>query len=119
MNLQYLGLKSIKVKDGVEGAIVFIQEFSEDKDYARQIRLQDTLAKTGEATDGNNKDIKCNIYDMAGNAREWSTETNNNSVCCSFRGGVFSYTHTYTSCRQASYSDFNTDNNSFRPIIYI
>ncbi len=56
-------------------AIVFIQEFSGDVDYSKQNRLQTTLAKTGKATDGRNKDVRCNIYDMAGNCFELSTET--------------------------------------------
>ena len=56
-------------------AIVFIQEFSGDGKYSRQQRLQNTLAKTGQATDGIKKDVRCNIYDMSGNVMEWSTET--------------------------------------------
>ena len=73
-------------------AIVFIQTFSGDTDYSRQISLQSTLAKCGEATDGTNKDIRCNIYDMAGNTFEWSTETvSNASNPCVFRGGSYYY----------------------------
>ena len=56
-------------------AIVFIQEFSGDTDYSQQRRLQSSIAKCGEATDGINNDVRCNIYDMAGNTREWNTET--------------------------------------------
>ena len=73
-------------------AIVFIQTFSGDTDYSRQISLQSTLAKCGEATDGTNKDIRCNIYDMAGNTFEWSTETvSNASNPCVFRGDSYYY----------------------------
>ena len=57
-------------------AIVFIQEFSGDTDYSMQSRLQDTIAKTGEASDGISKDVRCNIYDMAGNVVELTTESN-------------------------------------------
>lgn len=55
-------------------AIVFIQEFSGDKEYSKQNKLQYSLAKTGQSSDGTNKDVRCNIYDMAGNVSEWSTE---------------------------------------------
>lgn len=33
-------------------AIIFIQEFSGDVDYSKQIKIQTRLAKTGQATDG-------------------------------------------------------------------
>ena len=46
-------------------------------DYSKQNRIQDsTIATTGNAHDEeNNYDVRCNIYDMAGSVREWSTET--------------------------------------------
>ena len=57
-------------------AIIFIQEFSGDSDYSQQSKIQAKLAKTGMSIDGrNNNDIRCNIYDMAGNVDEWNTET--------------------------------------------
>ena len=72
-------------------AIVFIQEFSGDTDYSGQYSLRKTLAKCGEATSGTNNDEKCNIYDMAGNTMEWSTETGSNtSTRCVSRGGYYS-----------------------------
>ena len=101
-------------------AIVFIQEFSGDTDYSMQNRLQTTLAKCGEATDGKNNDIKCNIYDMAGNTREWSTETvSYSSTPCVGRGGNCINTSYYT-----SYRDFSNTINchpyiSCRPTLYL
>ena len=81
-------------------AIVFIQEFSGDTDYSKQIRLQSTIAKTGEASDGTNKDVRCNIYDMAGNVREWTTETiSNTSYPYVNRGGYFNSNNHYTAHR--------------------
>ena len=71
-------------------AIVFIQEFSENSDYSKHNCLQTTLSKTGQATDGSNQDIRCNIYDMAGNVYEWTTETSSKtSEPCNFRGGSY------------------------------
>ena len=56
-------------------AIIYIQEFSGDNDYSIQSRLQSSIEKCGESTDGISKDVRCNIYDMSGNVKEWSTET--------------------------------------------
>lgn len=100
-------------------AIVFIQKFSGDTDYSRQIRLQNTLAKTGEATDGTNYDVRCNIYDMSGNNREWTTETYNMQNVCVLRGGDYGSGGTYTSYRNCYYTNNAEDFISFRSILYI
>ena len=101
-------------------AIVFIQKCSGDTDYSRQIRLQSTPAKTGEATDGTNKDVRCNIYDMAGNTMEWSTETASSSdYPCVRRAGDFSGSDYYTSSRRSFYTTGVYSDNSFRPILYL
>lgn len=55
--------------------IVFIQEFSGDTDYAGQISSQIDFSRTGQATDENGNDVRCNIYDMASCMMEWITET--------------------------------------------
>ena len=76
-------------------AIVYIQEFSEINTsyYSKQNALQNSVARTGQATNGINKDIKCNIYDMAGNVYEWTTEAaaSGSSPCIS-RGGSYNST---------------------------
>ena len=101
-------------------AIVFIQTFSGDTDYSRQTRLQSTLAKCGEATYGTNKDVRCNIYDMAGNTLEWTTETySNTSLPCVLRGGTYNFTSYYTSIRN-NYDTTDSDiHRSFRPTLYL
>lgn len=102
-------------------AIVFIQEFSGDTDYARQTRLQDSLTRTGKAIDSDaNKDVRCNIYDMAGNCCEWSTETSSADLNCPFvfRGGYYNYTRYYTSGRYCTDTSSAGDNHSFRPTLY-
>ena len=101
-------------------AIVFIQELSGDTDYSRQNRLQSSLAKCGEATDGTNNDIRCNIYDMAGNTQEWSTETSSNSpYYCVARGGNYNITDYYTSSHDNNRTNSNSEGTSFRPILYL
>ena len=89
-------------------AIVFIQEFSGDTDYSMQVGCDEayrefaTLKETGKGTiDGSNADKRCNIYSMAGNTREWSTETFSFSDApCVFRGGNFLDIDSSTSVRQ-------------------
>lgn len=56
-------------------AIAFIQKYSGDTNYSAQESLQNTLANTGKANDGSNYDVRCNIFDMAGNCWEYTTET--------------------------------------------
>ena len=72
-------------------AIVFIQTFSGDNNYSIQGGIQDTQAMTGNAQDeSGNYDLRCNIYDMAGNGDEWSTETNlSETMPCVSRGGYY------------------------------
>ena len=101
-------------------AIVFIQEFSGDTNYSWQTGLQDTIAKCGEATDGTNNDIRCNIYDMAGNTWEWSTETRSlSSNSCVVRGGVRNNTDYNTSSRGAFGNISSSNAISARPILYL
>ena len=101
-------------------AIVFIQTFSGDSDYSRQVGFQSLFAKCGEATDGTNKDVRCNIYDMAGNVFEHSTETTFLSDRpCVRRGGYSFGTTYYTSIRSNGYTTDSDRNFSFRPILYL
>ncbi len=102
-------------------AIVFIQEFSGDVDYSKQIRLQSTLFKTGKVTDGTNKDVRCNIYDMAGNCYEWTTETSTGSYDpCVYRGGDYSNSQRCTSSRYfGNTSSASSKTISFRILLYL
>ena len=110
-------------------AIVFIQTFSGDTNYSMQIgqNTASSLQKCGESIlnesyvdEGDEShDVRCNIYDMAGNTYEWTTETSyRNSNPCVFRGGCYN-SFDLTSDRK----DFGiTDSNSkisFRPILYL
>ncbi len=100
-------------------AILFIQKYSGDTDYSRQTRLQSTPADTGEATDGTNNDVRCNIYDMAGNCREWTTETYSRSNRpCVVRGGYYG-SSICTSSRASSPTAYAVSSGSFRPLLYL
>ena len=100
-------------------AIIFIQEFENN-----------TYSQTGgEASDGklSNKglsilketgkvDKQCNIYDMAGNCQEWSTETRNDTEAgaMTWRGGGYTSNSGRTSSR-----NYNGGAYSFRPVLYM
>ncbi len=107
-------------------AIVFLQKFdnrtSKTKPYSRQNSLNDELASQGtnNLSDISKKDVICNVWDMASNCREWTTETCSVSYGpCTHRGGYCSDGYRYTSYRD----DFNAAGSSidisFRPLLYM
>ena len=66
------------------------------------------------------KDVLCNVYDMASNCMEWSTETwDNIDNPCTYRGGNYPYDYKYTSNRSNLDTKHSTVNYSFRPILYL
>ena len=110
-------------------AIVFIQEFSGDTNYSMQYgeNTTKTVQKCGTSVlsiisnEDKVQDERCNIYDMAGNTFEWTTETDYVSgYPCTYRGGnnlsgYYSYTsYRYPYTTSGSYFDY-----SFRPILYL
>lgn len=99
-------------------AIAFIQEFSGDNQYANQKSIQSTLARTGEATNGTNKDVRCNIFDMAGNVYEYTTETGTSEYPCVARGDSYKGENDTTAERVLFGTLQSSDNLSFRPILY-
>ena len=105
-------------------AIVFIQEFenstySQTKGKATDSKLSNTglsiLYATGKV------DKQCNIYDMAGNCFEWSTETNNVSDSpCLGRGGNYSGgTFSPSSRKNTNGASIAIAMISFRPVLYM
>ena len=103
-------------------AIVFIQNCGTNAKYSRQNSLNTALLQTGtnSLTDTSKIDVQCNIYDMASNIREWTTETSNNSsLPCGNRGGIYYNSDYYTSTR---YGDRTSDSSvviGFRPLLYL
>ncbi len=96
-----------------------IQECLGNTDYSIQNRLN-TGSLANKGTNGTNgtdtKDVICNIYDMASNCFEWSTETCSISVFpATARGGDY-------------FVDYGADNrgsklvgssSAFRPLLYL
>ncbi len=103
-------------------AIVFIQEMG-IYNYANKTDENGTLKNTGPTGVG---DIACNIYDMASNCHEWTTEENISDTgspwSCPFvwRGGSYDDSHGYTAYYRGAIHIFAVeDYYSFRPLLYI
>ena len=112
-------------------ATLFLQTFDNRtnkdslKKYSRQNSLNtdsDGLAAKGtnNLTEASKKDKICNVYDMASNCLEWTTETASDSYGpCTGRGGYYSGSYNCTSDRV---NGDTTDSNysiSFRPLLYL
>ena len=110
-------------------AIVFIQKCgteSNSSTYSYTVGESSTSTSEPQATGTNilkatNKiDKQCNIFDMAGNCFEWTTETSSNSGWpCVSRGGYCNYSTYYTSDRNDSNTSHATSPDSFRPLLYL
>lgn len=98
-------------------AVVFIQAYSGDSDYSKQIgpTFSNSLINTGT-----NGDKRCNVYDMASNANEWITETSTHSNGpCTCRGGAYYYNNKYTGYRYYHEESGVYPAISFRSLLYI
>ena len=103
-------------------AITFLQKFDNRTDKIKPYSRQNSL-NTSLATQGTNKlsiqDKICNIYDMASNTYEWTTEAYSNAgYPCVLRGGSYYYSVNYTSYRNGGYTSYN-DGHAFRPLLYL
>ena len=95
-------------------AIVFIQTYSGDNDYSKQNSKNTSLANTGV-----NNDKVCNIYDMASNTAEWTTETSTVAgYPCTYRGGNYGNSNFYTAGRDSNVTSGSSGRISFRPLLY-
>ena len=106
-------------------AIVFIQTYSVKTDYASHNESNTTKAFTAT---GKNNDKYCNIFDMSGNAYEWTTEYSTNSDGsifnpCVLRGGYYDTdggrAHDCTSDRGSDYTIISYSNLGLRPLLYV
>ncbi len=108
---------------------VFLQKFDNRankaslKPYSRQNSLNTSLASQGtnNLSDASKQDVICNVYDMASNCLEWTTETSSGSYGpCTSRGGEYdisSYSASnrdYGSSTSSSYGGI-----SFRSLLYM
>ena len=96
-------------------ATVFIQNCGTNSKYSRQNSLNKALAQTGTT-----EDIQCNIYDMASNILEWTTETYlDSSYPCVGRGGFYNNSVFHTCYRSYGNTSNSNDNLGFRPLLYL
>ena len=105
--------------------IIFIQTYSTETDassYASQNK------STSFANTGINLDKYCNIWDMSGNAIEWTTEYSTRSVgsdfCpCVYSGGyydaVFGRAKRYASYRGGNDTTGSSSIDGLRPLLYV
>ena len=103
-------------------ATVFIQNCGTNSKYSRQNSLNTSLSQTGtnSLTDTSKTDVQCNIYDMASNIWEWTTETyDDSSYPCVVRGGYYDNSSIFTSSRYNDYTSFSSGNRGFRPLLYL
>ena len=106
-------------------AIIFIQTYSTETDassYASQNK------STSFANTGKSNDKYCNIFDMSGNADEWTTEystysSNSGFYPCVHRGGYYDTdigkAYYCTSYRSYNYTTDSYSSNSLRSLLYV
>ena len=109
-------------------AVYFLQKFDNRankaslKPYSQQNSLNDDLASQGTNNlEVSKQDVICNVYDMASNCYEWTTETcSDSSYPCTGRGGCYFFSGYYASGRY-SYRDTSSsfDFISFRSLLYM
>ena len=104
-------------------AIVFIQSMNEaNSNYANAGKDQtgnSSLMNTGETGDE-----VCNIFDMAANVGEWTTEystytSSSTAYPCTYRGGYYRNSNFYTAYRNFNDATNSNDNVGFRVALYI
>ena len=106
-------------------AILFLQTFDNRGDkiesYSGQTSLNTSLATQGtnNLTDVTKQDIICNVWDIASNTWEWTTETANDPLApCTTRGGVCNNSSGYPSRRDGAKTSASTYG-TFRNILYL
>ena len=104
-------------------AIVFLQACdnreNKEKPYSIQVSINNNATEPKGTNHLSKSDKICNIYDMASNTEEWSTETfGDDSTPCTGRGGRWYYI-TNTQQRYTGFLDDKWDYHCFRPILYL
>ena len=99
-------------------AIFFLQKCGTDSKYSIKSAISGSIAETG-TNNQINKDVQCNIYDMASNFFELTTEatTADLSYCVS-RGDSYGDRYKSTSRRDKIKRNVYHSYASFRPILY-
>ena len=102
-------------------ATLFLQNCGEEK-YSRKASVNTSLASKGtNASDyTGTRDNPCNVYDMASNVWEWTTETcSHSNYPCVDRGGNYYYSDGYTSNRTSNSTSYSLSYGGFRPLLYL
>ena len=106
-------------------AIIFIQTYSGKTDYASHNESKTTKAFTAT---GKNNDKYCNIWDMSGNAYEWTTEYSTYAITsdfrpCVYRGGYYNadlgLAINYTSYRYYHRTTYSLSDLGLRLLLYV
>ncbi len=100
-------------------ATLFLQTCGDNSAYSRKNSVNTSLATTG-TNNQTTKDVQCNVYDMASNCIEWTTETSidSNSPCVN-RGGDYDYSYSIMSRRGKSSTSISLSKTSFRILLYV
>ena len=105
-------------------ATLFLQTCGEEK-YSIKTSVNNSLASKGTNSSDytGTRDTVCNVYDMASNVYEWTTETSDSSHGpCVTRGGDYSDYGSSDFCTSGSYS-YSTSNSraydGFRPLLFV
>ncbi len=99
-------------------AIVFIQKYSGNSNYANETSKNSNIENTGERTE-NTTDKVCNIYDMASNCYEWSTESCGEGGCTT-RGANCGHNEGDCSSKRSADAMGDGDSDfSFRVTLYL
>ena len=104
-------------------AIDFLQKCDNRTDkttpYSRQNSLNTSLATQG-TNNLETKDQICNIFDMASNCYEWTTETYSPAdYPCVFSGGSYNLSYLYAAARGYGSTSYSYDFIAFRPLLYL
>ena len=110
-------------------ATLFLQTIdNRTTDKTKKYSMQNSLNRggtpaskgTNNLTEASKKDKICNVYDMASNCLEFSTETGSDSSRpCTARGGYYYSGDYWTSHRGGDDTTTSYDSLSFRPLLYL
>ena len=108
-------------------AIVFVQKCGTESNSSTYSHTVGQSSTSTPQTTGTNilkatskVDKQCNIFDMAGNCFEWTTETSSNSYNpCVTRGGTYDNSSGHTNYRTNSNTSYANSYHSFRPLLYL
>mgnify|MGYP004502004339 CR=1 FL=1 len=101
-------------------ATLFLQTCGTDVTYSRKKSVNTTSVSQMGTNTQETKDVQCNVYDMAGNVCEWTTETSSNLYNpCVTSGGDYFYSNTCTSFRFYGSTSGYSGGTGFRPLLFV